>query len=331
MAMRFGVIGFEHGHIYGMVAGLKALEGVALVVIASKDEGLLGDGVKRYGVPAYLDYREMLDKEQLDFAAICPVNSEKCEVIIECARRQVHVVADKPLLTDLEQLPQVEAALSRNPVAISMLLSLRFSPPYYTLKKVVERGLIGEVVSIIATRPHKLSLPSRTPPMLDMAFNGGVLVDLGIHDLDMVRWVTADEAASVTAHHSNRRFSQLPRFTDNSQVMLRMRRGSVAFVAPDWLTPDASKYHGDCRFFVTGANGTVETDSVRGEVRLCTNSEPHRVVPNEQPPVSFYADFVRRLSDPGYQPLLGNEDVLKSMRMALVAKRAAERGETLTM
>jgi len=332
MGLKFAAIGFAHGHIHGIVPALQKIEGVELAALAEPDEALRADAVSRYGVDAYGDHRELLERDDIDFVAICPANSEKAQLIAECVQHGKHVMADKPLLTTQEGLKLVEEALAGSSAKVSMLLSLRFSATYYTLKQVVARGDVGEVVSIWATRPHKLGIRNRSEAMLNPALNGGVIVDLGIHDMDMVRWVTCDEVDSVTAHHSNHRFrEERPDFYDNGHILAKMKRGAIAYVNPDWLTPDASEWHGDCRFFVVGTQGTVETGSVLGEVKLITNTEKLRSVEIERPPVSIYQDFVNQLTDPSYKAILTNHEVIESMRAVLTARDAAERGETVVL
>lgn len=332
MDLRFGAIGFAHGHIHGIIPALQRIGGASLVALAEADKGLREDAIKRYGAKAYTDYREMLDKEKMDFVAICPPNSEKAQVILDCAGRGVHLMADKPLVTTQEALDRVEEAVGKRGVKLSMLLSLRFSSGYYTLKKVVERGEVGEVVNIWATRPHKLGIKTRTEAQLNPAINGGVLVDLGVHDVDMARWVAGDEVERVTAYHANRRFRQeRPDFYDTGHILAQMKRGAIVYVNPDWLTPDASEWHGDCRFFVVGTQGTVETDSVSGKVKLITNTEKLRMVPLEGPPVSIYQDFINQIADPSYKGIITNNEIIRSMRVVLTARDAAESGKTLTV
>ena len=90
--MRFVTIGFAHGHIDGAVQGFRKLPGLELVGIADVNSERLADRQAKLGVPAFSDYREMLDTLKPDFAAVCPANADKAAVIVECAKRGVHVL-----------------------------------------------------------------------------------------------------------------------------------------------------------------------------------------------------------------------------------------------
>jgi predicted dehydrogenase len=328
--MRFVTIGFAHGHIDGAVQGFRKLPGLELVGIADVNSERLADRQAKLGVPAFSDYREMLDTLKPDFAAVCPANADKAAVIVECAHRGVHVFADKPLVTRMPQLTQVEQAVQASGIEAWAYLELRYSPYGYTIKKRIEAGEIGEVVSVYATGPHKLNLPSRTPEMLDAERNGGCLVDLGCHDIDLARWFTRREPVEVTAYLSKRRFLQLDNFWDTAQALFRFEGDISVYIEPSWLQPDASRFWGDIRITVVGTLGTLEYRTCDSSLMLVTVESGEQAIVAEPAPVGILQDFVATLQGRG-TGILSTAETIASMRAILAAHEAAVSRTRLTL
>ncbi|NLC56568.1 MAG: Gfo/Idh/MocA family oxidoreductase [Armatimonadetes bacterium] len=326
--MRFVTIGFAHAHIDAAVSGFRQLPGVELVGIADSDAQRLADRQAKLGVPAYADYRAMLDALRPDFAAVCPANADKAAVIVECAARGVHVFADKPLVTRRPHLEQVERAVQASGIEVWAYLELRYYAPLVEIKRRIDAGQIGEVVSVYATGPHKLSLPSRTPEMLDAERNGGVLVDLGCHDVDLARWFTGREPLEVTAYLSKRRFLQLDNFWDTAQALYRFAGEVSVYIEPSWLQPDASAFWGDSRVMVVGTLGTLEYRTCDQSVTLVTVERGEEPVTPEPAPVSILEDFVATLRGHG-SGTLTTAETLATMRAIITAHEAALAGRTL--
>ncbi|MDH7569619.1 MAG: Gfo/Idh/MocA family oxidoreductase [Armatimonadota bacterium] len=328
--MRYVVIGFAHPHIDGAARAFRSLPGLELVGIADSNRQRLEERQALYGVPAFEDYREMLERVKPDFAAISPVNAEKAAVVAECAARGVHVFADKPLYTRRPHVAVVEEAVRRYGIEVWAYLTVRYSPAYYAMKQRIDAGEIGEVVSIYSAGPHKLNLPTRTHEMLDAELNGGVLVDLGSHDFDVARWFTGREPRDVVAQMSNRRFPQVANFYDNAQAFLRFDNGTVAYLEESWLQPDASRFHDDRRTLVVGTLGTLEYRTCDSSLTMVTVSRGEESIPTVRPPKAILEDFVAALRGEGSGTLSTSES-LASARVGVFAHEAAITGERVVI
>ena len=85
-----------------------------------------------------------------------------------------------------------------------------------------------------------------------------MLVDLGVHYFDSLRWFSGQEPVRVAAAQGNTRFPELPQLYDHAHALMEFDGGMKGIVVADWLTPDAAPYHGDYRLYVTGTRGTAE-------------------------------------------------------------------------
>lgn len=318
-------IGFEHGHQIGILRRLAALEGVDLAAIADPNPDTLAIGREAFpDVPAYEDVTRALDGHEPDMVALTSKNSEKADYITECAGRGIHVCADKPLCTSLEQLDAIEQAVTRARTRLSIAYTLRDHPVWRKAYELIRDGAIGEFVYMFMSMPHGLNLPRRSEAMLRAKWNGGLIVDLGSHAIDCLRWFSGREIVAVTATHGLARFTDQADFQDHGQVYVKLDSGASGLLALDWLQPDGG-----------GSNLNLQIMGTAGAIRLVdpqhmtvsSLAEPPQeieLVEEFRPKISIYADFLRACTDPDYEPALSMRDVTESTRWLLRARGAAE-------
>ena len=323
--VKLAIIGLRHGHILSLAGDVQGSQ--ASLVAVAEEEPSLQDQARSLGVPVYADYREMVDRERPDAVGVATVNSEKGSVIAECLERGLHVIADKPLVTSLEDLERVSRARQSSNRKLLAMLTLRYDRPLVALHRFVCEGGLGEPVAFFATGPHKLSVGTRKPWMLRDDLCGGIIVDLGCHYVDLIRWFSGRECRSLAAVHGNKRFCQLTNFTDYAQVQMRLDDTMVGTVQVDWLTPDAAPYHGDMRFMITGTKGSGEVRHWPWPQALVTTVDkaPFSLDLGEALP-TVGQDFLRAIVEER-ETALSTEDCLEATRLTLLARQAAQSGE----
>src|SRR5512140_1735698 len=82
------------------------------------------------GARSYADWRTLLDRERLDMVATCGDNGGRAAILLACAERKLHVVAEKPLAIERADLQRIQAAVARGGIRLTMLLPMRFAPIY---------------------------------------------------------------------------------------------------------------------------------------------------------------------------------------------------------
>ena len=326
----------RHGHVSEFIRAVEANPAMELVGIA-EDEPIVRDRVKsEHSVPVYADFGQLLEREQPQVVGVVTTNATKYRALTACLELGIHAIADKPLLTEMEQLKQVRAAFGKGKARLSMMLSQRFSATHRALKAQVEAGALGEIVHMYGFGPHKLRPHTRNSWELDAAQNGGVLVDLGVHYFDSLRWFSGQEPVRVAAAQGNTRFPDLPQLYDHAHALLEFDGGMKGIVVADGLTPDAAPYHGDYRLYLTGTQGTAEIATAgtleasgpnkSGGVRMVLNDrEPFdlEIPPLEHTPTSDFLDALVNDRD----PYVSGAEVLRTMAVTLYAKAAAESGD----
>ena len=316
--IRIGVAGME-GHIGEILKPIQGLPDVELVSAADADAAKMAKlpaSVRRYS-----DYRQMLDKEQLDVAGIGGSNDQRARIILDCAARKVHVASEKPLAIERTDLERIRQAVQQNGIRLTMLLPMRFYGPYLAMKQVVETGEIGEVGQIDAQKSYK---PGERPAwMLRRSSFGGSIPYIGIHMVDLMRWLSGREFVEVVSLQAHIGFPEYGQMENTTGSLFRLDNGGVAVLHMDYLRPKKAATHGDDRLRLAGTGGVLEYQQATG-VTVITGSQKPRTITELPPDRSLFLDFldsVYNQKDPG----LSFSDIYRVNEIVLAARESAER------
>ena len=336
MNWKAAAIGLQHGHIRSFLSRMQEAPEVELVAVAEAEEAVRDRYAQEFAVPGYASAQELLENHAVDIVGSAPIHADAGPLVCEAFRAGAHVVMDKPVYS-LEQLEEVRRAQADSGRQFWLMLTVRYSAGARAMKELCRSGQLGRFVNFLALRPHKLTIASRPGWMFDSSKYLGIIGDLAVHDLDALRWVTGEEVTELTAYHSNARFTERADFTDNGEILARTESGGTALIRADWLTPDASPMHGDCRFLVVGTEGYVEVrpgkdilGNRQAPVTLSTNTAPPEAVALPEIERSFYEDFFAACSGAADTELT-TEDCIRSSELALRAREAAQSGKRLCL
>lgn len=324
-SLRLAVAGLAHGHGIGFlreaVAGGKAC---AAGFFDSDNPGEAEKAAKEFGAPVYGSFDELLEKSGAAAVLTAAVNAKKAPLIRRALEKGLGVIADKPLVTRIEDAEAIGALLENGSGRLCLMLTERCNRVLVTAKKIIDSGEIGEPVNIIAMRPHRLKPAGRPDWMFDSALYGGILNDLAVHDIDIVHWLSGSTVDAILASEvSNRRFREYPDFEDNGQIMLRMKSGCTAFILVSWLTPEKYPHHGEMKFIIHGTEGQICADPQNGKVTVYSDRLAPREAEIEMPRVPFAADALAAMADPSYVPVVSGLDALAAQKTALLCQQAA--------
>lgn len=327
--MRIGIVGLKHAHIASFARFVAAVPEHELVGWV-EDEPKLQERIRtQFGCPIFESTAELL-AQGVDVVGLGEINRERGAIILEALEHGVHVLADKPLLLSLDELRQVREVSARKGLQVGLMLTERYNPPFHRLFEVVDNGDIGEVVGFTAFRPHKLRIASRPAWMFRHHLYGGLLADLAVHDIDIMHRVCPAEAVSIRAWQSNRHYPACTDFYDNAHAVMELENGTVAWFAANWLTPEGSAVHGDCRCFVQGTIGAVEVKVDggfnSGEIILTTATHSARSLDWQPADVNdLYRDFLSVVAgEKPPQGMLSSADAFAATELALRAQAAAD-------
>ena len=255
--LRMAVLGIDHRHIYTMTQHMQDA-GCALAGWWTKGSPNTIEGfLKRFpDVQRVETAEQLINDPSIDLILTAAIPSERPALAIKALKAGKDVLSDKPgCLTqaDLNDLRQTVAETGR---IWAVDFSERLEVPSMTkAMALIAEGAIGTVLHTVGLGPHRLNADTRPDWFWEQTKNGGILADIGSHQIEQFLALTGSETAEiVTAHVACHRD---PGFQDFGEMILQAG-AARGYVRLDWYTPDALPNWGDGRLFVTGTEGTLE-------------------------------------------------------------------------
>ena len=136
------------------------------------------------------DYRALLAMEDIDVVSVCTPNDQHEEMVIAALEAGKHVYVDKPLAVTEASAARIAAAAAKSDRQTRMVFNNRYFPATLRARQLVEAGAIGEVLQFNVRYLHSGSIDPDKPIGWKQQAQGGVLLDLGSHALDLALWLT---------------------------------------------------------------------------------------------------------------------------------------------
>ena len=145
--LRFSIIGCQHGHVEIFIGEMLALGHECVGIYEPDNINLASSIANKHNIPLVAD-RARLVADDVDVVGSAAINSEKIDVIELCEAHGKPIMVDKPIVTSFSSFERLQAVIERGKIKVGMLLTERFSPANYTLKKLIDNGELGDIVSI---------------------------------------------------------------------------------------------------------------------------------------------------------------------------------------
>lgn len=158
--------------------------------------------VQKYGCGiAVTDYREILKDEEVAAVSVCTSNDMHCQIACDFLRAGKHVLCEKPAALNLEQAQQMQLAQRENGKTLIIGVCNRFNNSVNAIREMIAAGELGEVFHVYTSFRSHRSIPGLGGTFTTKAISGGgVLIDWGVHFLDIVMYCCGDPAPkSVSA------------------------------------------------------------------------------------------------------------------------------------
>lgn len=180
-----GVGGMGNVH----VKAYRRMEDVKLVALCDVVEEKINDLCSEIGAAKYTDYKEMIEKEEIDILDIVTPSYIHKEIAIYAMDRKINVITEKPIALCEQDAKDVFECSYKNGVKFMVAHVLRFWPEYQALKKMVDEKTFGELIDARFFRIGRAPKWSWDNWMMDKERSGLVPFDLHIHDLDFIMYL----------------------------------------------------------------------------------------------------------------------------------------------
>jgi len=256
----FAAMRLDHGHIFGQCNGLIEA-GAELRAVFDPDPEKVAAFCQRYpGVRAARSENEILDDPAIKLVAAAAVPNLRAELGLRVMDAGKDYFTDKTPFTTLEQL-----ALARQKVAATG----RKYMVYYSERlhvecavfagQLISDGAIGRVIQVLGLGPHRLAAASRPAWFFEKERYGGILCDVGSHQIEQfLFYAGAHDARVLSAAVANYANPDQPELEDFGEASLVADNGCSNYFRVDWFTPDGLSTWGDGRAIILGTKGSIE-------------------------------------------------------------------------
>jgi Predicted dehydrogenases and related proteins len=272
----FAAAALDHGHIYGMCNGLVEAGGT-LKYVYDPDPTKAQKFKESFPQAKIVsDLGAILDDPSVRLVAGAAVASERCPLGLKVMDAGKDYFTDKTPLVSLEQLAAAKAKARATGRKYAVYYSERLHVESAVFAgELVEQGAIGRVVQVLGLGPHRLAAPSRPAWFFEKAKYGGILCDIGSHQIEQfLYYAGASDATVVKSQVGNFGNPQYPELEDFGDAMLVADNGATNYFRVDWFTPDGLGTWGDGRMVILGTKGYIE---LRKYVDVARDQEPDQV------------------------------------------------------
>lgn len=246
--MRAGVIGIgamgqHHVRIY------SEMEDVELVGISDISESRVNELSRQYGVKGYTDHMQLL-KQDLDVVSIVVPTTLHKPIGFDAINAGVNILMEKPIADTLENARELTDAAKSAGIKLMVGHIERFNPAVMKLKEIIESDILGKIVSISTRRVGPYN-----PRIRDV----GVILDIGVHDIDVISYLYGKRINEVYAIAG----ADIHSMDDHAAIMLRFDHEFSGLVEVNWLTP-----HKIRKLTAIGLKGVAYLDYIEQTVEV---------------------------------------------------------------
>lgn len=255
---KVGVVGC--GNIFPMHAiSINEQENAELVAVCDIKEERAKNRGKEFGVDYYTDYKEMIEKAQLDVIHVCTPHYMHAPIVIDACNAGLHVLTEKPMSIKLEDGEKMVKAGKKNKVTLGVIFQNRYNPSSILIKETLESGELGKVYSgklaVTWDRSDEYYTNSDWKGTWDKE-GGGVVIDQAIHTLDLMRWFIDEEIEYVEANIGNRAH-EIIEVEDSAEGVVKYKNGIIT----GFYTINYYSYNAPVEIELHCENGLVKMES----------------------------------------------------------------------
>ncbi len=274
MKIKWGVIGCGGIADRRTLPGMMLADNAELIAVMDANKEAADRCKEKYGAKyAFDNIEELLAIDEIQAVYIAsPVFAHK-EQAFAAAKAKKDILIEKPVGLTSAEAEEIAAFCDAEGVKLGVGFMMRFHAYHQKMKEIVQSGQIGEIVSARA------QLTCWYPEMencwrQDMKLSGGgAMMDMGVHCVDLIRYITGLEAKTAAGFCGNQIFKYS--VEDAGGVLMQMENGAVAYVDANFNIPDAAA---KCKIEFYGTKGSIFAQGTIGQVEggeievLCADS-----------------------------------------------------------
>jgi UDP-N-acetylglucosamine 3-dehydrogenase len=323
-----GSMGQNHVRVYSEIANLLS--------VSDADPERVNKIRKKYNIKGYEDYRELLANPELEAVSIATPTDTHFEVGMAAIKAGKHVLIEKPFTTTKEEGEKLISAAAEHNVTLAVGQIERYNPVVRLTKDMLMKNNFGDLISLTSRRVS--SFPARIKDV-------GVIFDLAIHDIDVLRYLVGTKIISVYTLGGTSKTEHAHKFEDHANILLEFKGKKYTisgFIEVNWLTPMKVR-----KVSITCSKNFVEFDYINQSLDVSSSTiidyditnlyqlpqkyEIRRIsVKPEEPLKNELTDFLTAAKS-GKKPLVTGEEGLETLKVALAAVESYNKKQKISL
>ncbi len=297
-------------------------ENATVVAVCDVEERKAAEVAKQYGIDEYYtDYVELLESGTVDAVSVCLPNHLHKDIVCDALAHDVNVLCEKPISTSITEADAMVAAADESEAILMIDQTERFNPVYEKTKEILEKGIVGRVHNVRSrfSHPGPEGWSPRSTWFTDAdASGGGALIDIGIHNADLVNYLFGDVEELMGYSDT---LSMDTEVEDTAVAVLQFADGKLGTFETAWRTDPES-----IEMQIVGEEGVIYVDKVapKLEVRFGDDSGTLDVpVPEASKyggPIAHFVECARN----GTEPTVTARDGRKALEVVMGVYRSSE-------
>jgi predicted dehydrogenase len=232
-----GAMGKNHARVY------SELKNVKLAAVTDIIEERAKQIASKFGANYYTDYKEMIKNEKLDLVSVVIPTKLHKTVSMDTISAGIHTLVEKPMASSTAEAKEMIGLARKNGKILTVGHIERFNPMIIELKNQIKK--LGKIYSVEIRR---------TGPFPERIRDVGVIVDLGVHDFDIMRFILGSEPRRIYAEVQQNVHTA---FEDLAKIVMKFESNSVGTLDLNWLTPKKTR-----EIIVLGEQGMLNGDFI---------------------------------------------------------------------
>ncbi|MBC7131054.1 Gfo/Idh/MocA family oxidoreductase [Candidatus Bathyarchaeota archaeon] len=303
-----GFWGRNHARVF------TELEEAELIAVCDINRERAKNVAKQFGVKSYSNAGALLKRSDIEAVSVCTWSTMLAKEALKALKAGKHVLVEKPMAANSRQAEALIRTAEAENLHLTVGFLMRFIPGIQHIREYVENKKIGELVC--ATSKRVSQWPERIGDV-------GVVKDLAIHDIDVMRFIFGSEPRSVYAKAGAMKHK---RFEDYAHIMLTFDGDRNAFIETNWLTPYKTR-----KLVVTGSEAIVKLDYITQELTIESAEETVQPrIPWQEPLKLELSHFIACIRGKE-KPMITGEDGLKALKIAEAALKSSKTGKLIRL
>ena len=302
-----GNMGFHHARIYSELAREGKVE---FVGVADANLERAKEVASQFKTRAFGDYKELI--ERVDAVSIAVPTSLHKQVALEFIEHGVNVLVEKPIAESIESAQEIIRAAKKNDVILMIGHVERFNPAVLKLKEILDENLIGKVVTLTAKRVGPL------PPQIK---DVGVIIDLAVHDIDVMSFLLERNVRKVYARAGS---AKNPLELEDYAIIMLDFENATGVVETNWLTP-----HKVRTLSVVGTEGIAELNYITQKLILYNHEWVKEAKVQFKEPLRNELEHFVECVKKKEKPLVDGEEGLHALMVAIKALESVNRDKAI--